>query len=512
VIIGGGHNGLVAATLLARSGSRVLLLERRGCVGGAAVSESPFPGVEVRLSRYAYLVSLFPSQLRRDLGLTTELRIRRVSSYTPVGDSGLLVSDDAATRASMASLTGDRSAFEKWQRFHKALGRAARCLAPTLTRPLMSKAALRQRLADDCSWRALFEEPLSSTLERTFDSDLLRGIVLTDATIGTFAAADDDELRQTRCFLYHVIGDGTGHWKVPVGGMGALTAELAEAAAKAGAEIRTHAEVTSIASDGNTAEVTCDDGSRHLASHALANVAPAVLATLLGEPSADQRPEGSQLKINLLLRRLPRIRDHKLTPAQAFAGTLHVNEGYAQLQRAYDEATQGEIPALPPCELYCHSLTDPSILSADLRAAGAHTVTVFGLHMPARLFNASEAKDQAVANTIKSINSVLGEPLEDCIFEAPDGTPCLEARTPPELDQELALPGGHIFHGDLSWPFAERDEESGTWGVETEHANIWLCGAGARRGGGVSGVPGHNAARAVLDSIRRPRNSSRPRS
>jgi phytoene dehydrogenase-like protein len=504
VIIGGGHNGLVAATILARSGSRVLLLERRGSVGGAAVSESPFPGVEVRLSRYAYLVSLFPSQLRRDLGLTTELRIRPISSYTPVRDSGLLVGDPAATRASMASITSDRSAFDHWRRFHEQLGRTARCLAPTLTRPLMSKSALQQALADDYSWQALFEEPLSRTLERTFDSDLLRGIVLTDATIGTFAGADDGELRQNRCFLYHVIGDGTGLWKVPVGGMGALTAELAGTAAKAGAEIRTNTEVTSIASDGHTAEVTCADGSRHSASHALANVAPAVLATLLGEPDADQRPEGSQLKINLLLRRLPRIRDHKVAPEQAFAGTFHVNEGYTQLEHAYDEARQRQIPTLPPCELYCHSLTDPSILSADLRATGAHTMTVFGLHMPARLFDADEAKDRAVANTIKSINSVLGEPLEDCILEAPDGTPCLEARTPRELEQELALPGGHIFHRDLLWPYAESQEEIGTWGVETAHTNVWLCGAGARRGGGVSGVPGHNAARAVLNSITRP--------
>jgi phytoene dehydrogenase-like protein len=281
--------------------------------------------------------------------------------------------------------------------------------------------------------------------------------------------------------------------------MGALTAELAEIAASAGAEIRTHAEVTAIDPDGDTAEVTCADGSRYRARHALANVAPAVLQSLLGESDTDLPPEGSQLKINLLLRRLPRIRDQSVTPERAFAGTFHVNEGYAQLQHAYDQASQGQIPTLPPCELYCHSLSDPTILSKELQAAGAHTLTVFGLHMPARLFTTAVAKQQAVANTIASINSVLAEPLEDCLAQAPDGSPCVEARTPPELERELALPAGHIFHRDLMWPFAESDANCDAWGVETEHANVWLCGAGARRGGGVSGVPGHNAARAVLD-------------
>jgi phytoene dehydrogenase-like protein len=130
------------------------------------------------------------------------------------------VGEDAATRASMTNVTGDRSAFEAWQRFHRQLGRVGRCLAPTLTQPLISRTALRQRLGDDTSWRALFEEPLSYLLERTFDSDVLRGIVLTDACVGTFAAAGDPDLRQNRCFLYHVIGDGTGLWKVPVGGDG----------------------------------------------------------------------------------------------------------------------------------------------------------------------------------------------------------------------------------------------------------------------------------------------------
>jgi phytoene dehydrogenase-like protein len=258
----------------------------------------------------------------------------------------------------------------------------------------------------------------------------------------------------------------------------------------------TGAEVVSIATDERTAEVACAAGRVYAARHVLAGVAPHVLTGLLGEPAPGDPPEGAQLKINMLLEHLPRVPG--IDPEEAFTGTFHVNEGYEQLAVAYAEASEGRIPTVPPCEVYCHSLTDPSILPADLRGAGIQTLTLFGLHMPARLFTDAGAKQRAVAATLHSLDSVLAEPLEDCLLRAPDGTPCLEALTPPEVEAELGMPRGHIFHRDLAWPFAESDDEVGTWGVETGHANVWLCGAGARRGGGVSGIPGHNAARALL--------------
>jgi phytoene dehydrogenase-like protein len=488
VIVGGGHNGLVAALMLARAGRSVLVLERRKQLGGAAVSGTPFAGVGARLSRYSYLVSLFPATLARELGIALTLRERRISSYTPSGDTGLLI---------------DRDASDAWRAFYGTIARVAPRLFSTMTEPLRSREELQRLVDDEAVWRILFEDPLATTLERTFDSDLVRGVALTDATIGTFAPADDALLRQNRCFLYHVIGNGTGRWDVPVGGMGALSAALETAAREAGAQIASgpQAEVVSIATDGVVAEVTCADGTRHQATDLLANVAPAVLSRLLGRAIDEAPPEGSQLKINMLLRRLPRLRDPGVEAADAFAGTFHVNEGYEQLHRAYEQASAGTIPSLPPCELYCHSLTDPLILDAELSAAGAHALTLFGLHMPARLFTgerAAAAKREAVEATLRSVDSVIAEPLEDCLWRAPDGTPCIEALTPPELESQLGMPGGHIFHRDLAWPFAESPEQEGTWGVETEDPNVWVCGAGARRGGGVSGIPGHNAALAVL--------------
>lgn len=481
VIVGGGHNALVAATLLARAERSVLVLERRGEPGGAAVSAELFPGFDARLSRYAYLVSLFPVALLRRLGVSIELRPRRIAGFAASAEAHTLL--DSANPGLRAML-----------------GRVAERVFPTLTEPLRSREDMRRLVDDDPVWRALFEEPLSSLLERTFDSDLLRGTVLTDALIGTFAPADDPLLRQNRCFLYHTIGNGTGRWDVPVGGMGAVAAALAQAVRAAGAELRTSAEVIAIATDERRAEVTCADGSAYEAAHVLAGVAPATLCALLGEPAPNDRPEGSQLKLNMLLGRLPRLPDSRPSPEDAFTGTFHVNEGYEQLRIAYRQASAGDIPTLPPCEVYCHSLTDPTILSPGLREAGAQTLTLFGLYMPARLFGAGDGrgKDEAVTATLRSLNSVLAEPIEDCLLRAADGTPCLEALTPGELEIELGMPGGHIFHRDLAWPFAESDQEVGTWGVETGHANVWLCGAGARRGGGVSGIPGHNAACALL--------------
>ncbi|SDZ43125.1 Phytoene dehydrogenase-related protein [Amycolatopsis xylanica] len=503
VVVGGGHNGLVAACYLARSGRSVLVLERRDEVGGAAVSFRAFPGVDVRLSRYSYLVSLLPRKIIADLDLPVDLRRRRMSSYTPAGDGGLLVDtgDAARTAGSFAAITGSSRDFEAWKRFYAMTARVAERTFSTLTEPLPSKEELRARVGDDTAWEALFERPISGTLEETFGDDTVRGVVLTDALIGTFAPADDAELRQNRCMLYHLIGNETGDWDVPVGGMGAVTGSLADAARTAGATLVPGAEVLSIDPSGEV-RYRLDDAEHVVRGrHVLANVAPPVLARLLGE-SPSETPEGAQLKVNMVLSRLPRLRDSAVDPREAFGGTFHVNETYSQLATAYAEADSGKIPTLPPCEIYCHSLTDPTILGPAERAAGAQTLTLFGLHMPARLFagDNDSARAEALKATLASLNSVLAEPIEDCLWLDPSGNPCIEAKTPLDLEAELGLPAGHIFHRDLAWPYASDPSMVGKWGVETAHDRVLLCGAGAQRGGGVSGIPGHNAAMALLQA------------
>ncbi|MFG1795984.1 phytoene desaturase family protein [Nocardia sp. NPDC049149] len=504
VIVGGGHNGLVAAAYLARAGRSVLVMERQGHTGGAAVSARVFDGVDARLSRYSYLVSLLPRQIVEELGLRFATRRRRISSYTPVGSGGLLVDtgSEARTRASFVELTGSDRDFVAWQRFYGMTGRLAERVFPTLTRPLPSRAELERVVDDPVAWTALFKRPLGETIESEFADDTVRGVVLTDALIGTFTHAHDATLRQNRCFLYHVIGGGTGDWDVPVGGMGALTDALAGAARTAGAEIVTDCEVTAIETDGSSAEVRYAGGAVG-AGYVLVNAASHELAGLLGAPESS-KPEGAQLKVNMLLRRLPRLRDAAVDPTEAFAGTFHIGESYAQLDRAYGEAAIGRIPSAPPSEIYCHTLTDPSILSPELAAQGAHTLTLFGLHTPAKLFakDPVAAKEALVKATLAQLDSVLAEPISDCLAVDANGEPCLEAKTPLDLEREVGLPGGHIFHRDLAFPFQADDADtdpSSRWGVATGHRNVLLCGASAVRGGGVSGIPGHNAAMAVLE-------------
>ncbi|WP_315094164.1 NAD(P)/FAD-dependent oxidoreductase [uncultured Cellulomonas sp.] len=504
VIVGGGHNGLTAAAYLARAGRSVLLLERADHLGGATLSARVFPGVDANVSRYSYLVSLLPRQVRDELGLDLRLRRRRVSSWTPTADGGgLLVdtADDAATAESFASV-GAAADLPAWRAFGARTGALAARLFPTVTEPLLSAADARRLLGED-DWRDVVERPVGELVEATFGSDLVRGIVLTDALIGTFARAHEPGGRPNRCWLYHVIGGGTGDWDVPVGGMGAVAGALEAAARAGGAELVTSAGVTAVdPGGGGPAEVvwTEADGAEHRvgARHVLAACAPAVLDRLLGRDPGPA-PEGSQLKLNMLLTRLPRLRSG-IDPRVAFAGTFHVHESATELEAAYQQAAAGRVPDLPPVETYCHSLTDDSILGPVLRASGHHTLTAFGLHMPARLFTADPdgAREAALAATLRSIDSVLAEPLADCLARDQDGAPCLEVRSPVDLESEVGLPGGHIFHRDLAWPWAERDDEVGTWGVETADRRVLLAGAGARRGGGVSGIPGRSAAMAVL--------------
>jgi phytoene dehydrogenase-like protein len=507
VIVGGGHNGLVAAAYLARAGRSVLVLERLDHTGGAAVSTRPFAGVDARLSRYSYLVSLLPPKIVRDLGLDFRVRTRTISSYTPAErdgrPTGLLVGGgEERTREAFARLTGSEREYRSWQRFYAMTGRVARRVFPTLTEPLPSRDTLRRTVDDDEAWRTLFEEPLGVAVEEHFTDDLVRGVVLTDALIGTFADAHDPSLKQNRCFLYHVIGGGTGAWDVPVGGMGALTDALADAARAAGAVVATGHEAVRIDTDGRTAEVThrtADGEGVAAARHVLVNASPRELAALTGD-TPPPPAEGAQLKVNMLLERLPVLRDTAVDPREAFAGTFHVAEGYEQLAAAYDRAAAGELPSAPPCELYCHSLTDPSILGPDLAARGYQTLTLFGLHTPARLFERDHdaVRAELLTSTLAQLDAHLAEPLADCLATDADGRPCLEVRSPLDLERDLGLPGGNIFHRELSWPHAQ--DGTGRWGVETRHANVLLCGAGAVRGGGVSGVPGHNAAMAVLEA------------
>ncbi len=514
VILGGGHNGLVAAAYLARAGLTVLIVERRAQLGGAAISQRLFAGMDARLSAYAYLVSLLPDKIVNDLELRFETRRRAFASFTPTlrqgGDTALLISNvsEHDTEASFKRMTGTDLEYERFKHFNTLNKLAADRVAPTLLKPLLSRDEFARRFYDSTDaaavWKMLFEEPLGESIEQTFHDDLVRGMVFTDAKIGVMTHPQDESLLQNRTFLYHIIGSG-GEWRVPVGGMGALTAELERVVRTAGAELLTSAEVTQVVPGTEKSEVAFSVAGTDYsvsASYVLANVAPSVLSKLLpGAMPPAPLPEGSVFKINMLLKRLPRLRASGYWPEQAFAGTFHIDEGYEAMRQSYQSAMNGEIPENPPGEVYCHSLTDSSILSPELKSAGYHTLTLFGLDMPYRLFEADPVgtKQHIVGRYLRALNTYLTEPIEGCLAQDQNGGLCLDAKSPVDLEDELALPRGNIFHADLTWPYAENPEQLGTWGVATNYANVFLCGSGAQRGGCVSGIPGHNAAMQVLE-------------
>ena len=495
-VIGGGHNGLVAATYLAKAGKSVVILEANAEVGGATTSVRAFPEYDAMLSRYSYLISLLPDQIVSDLGLDFECISRTVSSYTPYSrngkDSGLYVARqwDKETEDSFNELDPSGAEWAAWQDFYNEIAEFAVKIAPSMLQPLKSRSELKAEINMPEVWDYLMERPIGEVIEERFKDDLVRGVVLTDALIGTFSSAF--EMQANICFLYHLIGNGTGEWKVPRGGMGALVKELVRVATTAGVEIKVNSRVKSVNTDTENATLTLEDGTTVTSSFVLSNAAPQVLARLRGK-TPPVSLEGSQMKINILLKSLPELKSG-IDPRLAFAGTFHAQESFAQCESTYLQAKGGAVPEMLPIEMYCHTLTDPSILSADLQAQGYQTLTLFGLHTPAALFDTDNerAKAAALKAALASLNQYLVEPLENVIA-------AIEVKSPLDIEGDVGLPRGNIFHKDLSFPFRE-DSQQTRWGVETDDPRIFICGAGAIRGGGVSGIPGHNAAMAVLEA------------
>ena len=495
-IIGGGHNGLVAATYLAKAGKSVVILEANAEVGGATTSVRAFPQYDAMLSRYSYLISLLPDQIVSDLGLNFERISRTVSSYTPYSrngkDSGLYVARqwDKETEDSFKELDPTGAEWATWQDFYNEIAEFAVKIAPSMLHPLKTRSELKAEINMPQVWDYLMERPIGEVIEARFKDDLVRGVILTDALIGTFASAY--EMQANICFLYHLIGNGTGEWKVPRGGMGALVKELVRVATAAGVEIRVNSKVSSVITTADNATLTLEDGTSITSSYVLSNAAPQVLARLRGS-KAPASLEGSQMKINILLKSLPQLKSG-IDPRLAFAGTFHAHESFAECESTYLDAKAGNMPGMLPIEMYCHTLTDPSILSSELQVQGYQTLTLFGLHTPAALFDADNdaAKAAALKAALASLNQYLVEPIENVIA-------AIEVKSPLDIDGDVGLPRGNIFHKDLSFPFRE-DNQQTRWGVETDDPRIFICGAGAIRGGGVSGIPGHNAAMAVLEA------------
>lgn len=512
VVVGSGHNGLVAAAYLGRAGKSVLVLERNETLGGATASQQVFPDYDAWLSRYSYLVSLFPQKIIDDLGLTFQTKQRQTASFTPYNDSskGLVISNVNTTRSreSMRELTGSDEAWSDYERLMGLEESIASHIWPTLLEPLRSKEELKAKMTSQRereAWHSFIEEPLGNVIERYAHNDTLRGLLMTDGKIGVFTHPHEPSLLQNRCFLYHVIGGGNGEWRVPVGGMRSLVNSLLESCKQVGVDFVTSAHVDHVElGDRHTVSFSHEDKAYQVdAEYVLVNAGPKTFAKILDQPwEAKESDEGSVVKINMLLQRLPKVKARGVSSEEAFAGSFHIDEGYDQMRVSYETAKQGIVPNPAPGEMYCHTLTDPSILSEDLQAKGYHTLTLFGLDMPYRLFEQDHDKRKELVKQLylEGLDRICDESFVDCLAKDKDGNHCIEIKTPQDLEKEVDLDQGNIFHNALSWPFAETEDQVGTWGVETEFERVYRAGASAMRGGAVSGIPGHNAAMCILES------------
>ena len=381
-------------------------------------------------------------------------------------------------------------------------GRVAAAVFPTLTEPLPSREQLRAAVGP-ADWEALFERPIGETVGERLGDELLAGVALTDALIGTFAAADGEDLLANRCFLYHVIGRGSGEWLVPVGGMGALTGELAAAALRAGAELRTGVEAVAIEAGEDEAEVLCEEDGCEIrlnARRVLFGAAPFELGApdgrcrrgaarglpAEGQPAA--RAPAAPARAGTRSR--ARVRGHVPRERDRLAAAARLREGGCR--RAPRSASlRGVLP-------FAHRPVDPVGRSARGRSPHAHALRAAHPRPPLR--RRARGACASARSPRRSPRSTASSPSRWRSACCATATAARASRHAARLISRTscACRAGTSSTATLSWPFAEDEADVGTWGVETELAPVLLCGAGARRGGGVSGIPGRNAAMAVL--------------
>ncbi|MCG8591775.1 MAG: NAD(P)/FAD-dependent oxidoreductase [Proteobacteria bacterium] len=518
IIVGAGHNGLTAAAYLARAGRRVLVLERRGLVGGACVTEELWPGY--RVSRAAYVAGLLRPRIVRELGLRRhglELLQRDPASYTPLPDGrGLLLGSDDRANARAIAAFSSRDA-ERYAAYERFLDRTARALEPmldaappNLPRPRLHDLSALLRSAGR-AWRLGAELPKAvslllgaarPTLESWFESEPLRATLGTDAVIGAWASPSTPGTGYV--LFHHVMGETGGRrgvWAYVRGGMGALSEALAAAAREAGAEIRCDAPVASIAvRDGCAVGVVLEDGTALDSRCVVSGADPA--RTFLGLLAPKDLPEAFRrevaaldfrspsLKINLALDRLPAFHGREgSAPAPEHVGTIHVgSENLDAIDAAFADACRGRVAERPVVEL-----TLPSALDDSLAPPGQHVASMFVQYAPYALADGSwDDERERVADRALALVDEVAPGFTASVLHR-------EVLAPPDLERVFGLTGGNIFHGAMGLDRLLFLRPLPGWAqYATPVRGLYLCGAGTHPGGGVMGACGRNAARAML--------------
>lgn len=509
IVIGAGHNGLIAAGYLARARRRTLVIERWGQVGGACVTEEVWPGY--RISTAAYLCSLLRPEIVRDLELERhgfEVYRRETSGFAPFPDgrSLFLYPDAARTRESLAAFCrATPEDIEAFFAFELEVEQVAGIVEPFLLREPPSESELEQAFHRADAGR-LYTDYIQGSVQRLLDARFcdegLKAVLATDGLIGTFGGPSTPGTAYV--LLHHYLGRilGTrGAWGYVRGGMGNITQALASSFRAYGGEIRTGTPVARILPecDQGLLRVVLASGEEISARCVLSGADPyRTFHELLGEPVEGTVWErlvtqgGASAKINLAVSELPRFSclprsDH--APGPEHLGTVHICPSLDYLERAWQDARSGYPSREPMIEIYLQTATD-----STLTPEGRHILSLFVQYFPYHLAPGLDlnVERERFADRVIEIIGRYAPNVPGSILH-------WQVLTPRDLEARFGLTGGHIFHGDLLPPNLWQGRSAPhARGTHTHVPGLFLCGSGAHPGGCVFGAPGYNAAHSAL--------------
>jgi len=519
IVVGGGHNGLVNAAYLARAGRKVLVLERRHVLGGAAVTEEVFPGF--KFSVCSYVVSLLRPEIIRELDLPRHgLEILPLDgTFTPMPNGNYLwrVDDHARTRREIARHS--RLDAEAYEEYGKAMAQMAKFVKPILnmTPPDPARPSLREIKdmlflgrrfrslpgRDQYNQVQLMTMSAADFLDQWFETDVLKATMSASGIIGTFLGVRSPGTAYV--LLHHYMGEIDGafrSWGFARGGTGAISNAIAEAAREAGVEIRTQSPIGRIlVKDGKVRGVALANGDEIAAAVVSSSVDPHLTFLKMIEPghlSEDFLEEvrrykfrGSSGKVNLALDALP---DFRCLPGAGahLRGAISVSPSVDYMERAYDEAKYGHYSSRPYMDIVIPTLTDPSVAPP-----GKHVMSCFVQYAPYKL------KD----GTWDEQRETFGDNVIDTIAEyAPNLKSIIRHRqvlTPLDLEREFGLTEGNIFQGELTLEQLFFLRPVPGWAqYRTPIKNLYMCGSATHPGGGIMGAPGRLAAMQILKDWR----------
>ena len=517
IVIGGGHNGLVNAAYLARAGRKVLVVERRHVLGGAAVTEEIFPGF--KYSVCSYVVSLLRPEIIRELDLPRHgLEILPLDgTFTPMpnGDHLWRVNDHAKTRREIARHS--KVDAEAYDEYGKAMVEMGRFVKPILTmsppdptsleprglKDLLFLARRFQSLSDEDKYNQVQLMTMSAVdfLDQWFETDVLKATMSASGIIGTFLGIRSPGTAYV--LLHHYMGEIDGafrSWGLSRGGTGTISNAIADAAREAGAEIRTKTSVSKIiVKDEAVVGVVLESGD-YLTSNVVSSsvdpnltflkmVGPEHLPSEFVEDIRRYKFRGSSGKVNLALDALPNFTSMP-GPGAHLRGAISISPSIEYMERAYDEAKYGRYSRRPYIDIVIPSLTDPSVAPP-----GKHVMSCFVQYAPYHLREGSwDDHREAFGDTVVNTIAQYAPNIKDIILHR-------QVVTPLDLEREWGLTEGNIFQGELTLEQLFFLRPAPGWArYATPIKGLYMCGSATHPGGGIMGAPGRNAARQMLRS------------